>query len=406
MLARAITIILAALLTGLALPVAAQVGGWTAEYYDNVELAGNPVLVRSEIRPRGDWGAGSPHRTIPADNFAARWSTRVLLEAGAYLLNTQTADGVRVYVNDEAVIDEWRDTDTGFFQLALPFEAGEHRIVVEYLELEGPAHVIFNMNPLLPPPPEDAPRARITARFLNMRNDSGVHGDVVQLISMNQVLPVVGRNSLTTWLELAFGERRAWVNASYVEAENLNNVPITDGSPLPVSSVTATVATGVLNVRELPDRNSSRLLKIYEGERYPVLGRNLDEDWLWLNVDGINGWAHNDWLDAQPGLDTVPVINADAVLSDATVTADYLRVRDRPSAEGRVRLVIREGEIYAVIGRNADASWVQLNTRGIPGWVSSAWISVLPELEAVPVIDESRETPLAGEEEDDDSGDE
>ena len=44
-----------------------------------------------------------------------------------------------------------------------------------------------------------------------MRNDSGVHGDVVQLISMNQVLPVVGRNSLTTWLELAFGERRAWV---------------------------------------------------------------------------------------------------------------------------------------------------------------------------------------------------
>ena len=55
---------------------------------------------------------------------------------------------------------------------------------------------------------------------------------------------------------------------------------------------------------------------------------------------------------------------------------------------------------------NADASWVQLNTRGIPGWVSSAWISVLPDLQAVPVIDDSRETPLAEEEDSEDSGDE
>ena len=388
------------LLSGLSLPAAAQTGSWTAEYYNNVDLAGNPVVVRSEVRPRGSWGEGSPHRGVPADHFAVRWSTTVLLEADSYQLSVQADDGIRVLVDDEPVIDEWRATDGEFFQLDLPLEAGEHRVVVEYLEQQGRAHVIFNMDPLLPPPPDDAPRARITARFLNMRNDSGVHGDIVKLVTMNQVLPVVGRNSLGTWLELAFGDLHAWVNASYVEAENLGRVPVTDGSPAPVAGVMATVTTGTLNVRTLPRLGSRRLLKIHEAERYPVLGRSLDEEWLWLNVEGVNGWAHSNWLDVQPGLETVPVLNDDAVLSDATVTADYLNVREEPSLAGRILQIIGQGEVFAVIGRNADATWVQLNANGIPGWVSSAWVNVLPDLEAVPIIDDSRETPVEEEAED------
>ena len=385
---------------GLSLPAAAQTGSWTAEYYDNAQLAGNPVVIRSEVRPRGSWGSGSPHAGIPADHFAVRWTTRVLLEEDSYQVSVQADDGIRVLVDDEPVIDEWRATDGEFFQLELPLEAGEHEIVVEYLEQEGRAHVIFNMDPLLPPPAPDAPRARIAAHFLNMRNDSGLHGDVVELISMNQVLPVVGRNSLGTWLQLAHGDLHAWVNASYVEAENLGRVPVTDGSPAPITSVMATVTTGTLNVRALPRLGSRRLLKIHEAERYPVLGRSPDEEWLWLNVDGVNGWSHSNWLDVQPGLETVPVLNEDAVLSDATVTVDYLNVRTGPSLEGRILQIIVQGEIFAVIGRNADASWVQLNANGIPGWVSAGYINVLPDLEAVPVIDDSRETMLEEEAED------
>lgn len=394
------------LLSGLSLPAAAQTGSWTTEYYDNAQLAGNPVVIRSEVSPRGSWGSGAPHAGIPADHFAVRWTTRVLLEENSYLVSVQADDGIRVLVDDEPVIDEWRATDGEFFQLELPLAAGERKIVVEYLEQEGRAHVIFNMDPLFPPPAPDAPRARIAARFLNMRNDSGLHGDVVDLISMDQVLPVVGRNSLGTWLQLAHGDLHAWVNASYVEAENLGRVPVTDGSPAPVTSVMATVTTGTLNVRALPRLGSRRLLKIHEAERYPVLGRSLDEEWLWLNVNGVNGWAHSNWLDAQPGLETVPVLNEDAVLSDATVIADYLNVRGEPSLAGRILQIIGQGEVFAVIGRNADAAWVQVNAYGIPGWVSSAWVNVLPDLQAVPVIDDSRATPVEEEAEDESMSDE
>ncbi len=385
--------ILALGLTGLGLPVAAQTGSWTAEYYNNTDLAGNPVVVRSEARPRGSWGLGSPHAGIPADFFAARWTTRVWLEGGAYQLSAQADDGIRVLVNDVAIIDAWRASDAEFLQVELPLETGEHVVVVEYLEQTGRAHLLFNMDPLLTPPPDDAPRARITARFLNMRNESGVHGDVVRLVTMNQVLPVVGRNGFGTWLELAFGDLRAWVNASYVETENLAGVPVTDGSPGPVTRITATVNTGTLNLRARPALSGRILLKIHEGARYAVSGRSLDEDWLWLNVGGVNGWAHSDWLDVEPGLETVPVLNEDAVLSEATVTAGHLNVRAEPSLDGRLLHIVSQGESFAVIGRNADASWVQLNVDGIAGWVSGAWITVLPDLQAVPVIDDSRETP-------------
>ena len=404
---KGIHVILALLLTMFALPAAAQVGSWTAEYYNNPELDGQPVVIRNEESPRGSWGTGSPHTGVPVDFFAARWTTNLSLKEGTYQLSAQADDGVRVLVDGEVVIDEWRATDGDLFQLELPLTAGSHRVVVEYLEQEGRANIIFNMDPLLPPPPPDAPRARIMARFLNMRNQSGVHGDIVEIVSMNQVLPVVGRNGLGTWLELAFGNVNAWVNASYVEAENLGNVPITDGSPAPVTSVTAFVTAATLNVRDLPDADEGRrLLIINKDERYPVLGRTLDEQWLWLHVDGTNGWAHSNWLDVQPDLDTVPFLNRDAVLSNAIITADYLNVRAGPSLEARILHVVSEGGVYAVIGRNADGSWAQLNVDGIVGWVSGAWINVLPDLEDVPVIDDSRETPVEDAAADaDDSGD-
>ena len=261
-------------------------------------------------------------------------------------------------------------------------------MVVEYLEQEGAAHVIFNMDPLLPPPAPGEPRARITARFLNMRDQPGIHGAVVEIVSLNQVLPVVGRNGDGSWLELGFGELEAWVNARHAEAENLGAVPVTDGRAAPGVGVRATVTASVLNLRILPDsQRGTRLLRIREGERYPVLGRTLDEQWLWLNVKGVTGWANSEWLAVQPGLRTVPVLHSDAVLSSATVRANYLNLRAGPSRDAQILQLIGGGEIYAVLGRSSDAGWVQLNVGGAVGWVSSDWVLVLPSLVRVPVID-------------------
>ncbi len=80
---------------------------WRGEYYNNIGLIGNPVLVRGDNAISFDWGNGSPDPVVPSDNFSARWTGR--LPAGIYRLDVRVDDGVRVYVNGGLVIDSWFD---------------------------------------------------------------------------------------------------------------------------------------------------------------------------------------------------------------------------------------------------------------------------------------------------------
>ena len=112
---RGILVLPLLLLTGLALPAAAQAGNWTAEYFNNPSLAGQPVVVRSEASPRGNWGPGAPHAGVPADFFSVRWTTNVPLAGGSWQLSAQADDGVRVLVDGALVIDEWRVTGGEIF---------------------------------------------------------------------------------------------------------------------------------------------------------------------------------------------------------------------------------------------------------------------------------------------------
>ena len=114
---------------------------WKGEYFDNPDLQGEPVLVRNDVEINFDWGSGSPHPNVPADNFSARWSQDVSFDGGAYRFRARADDGVRVWVDDVLVIDAWRpnveQTFTGF--LYLP--KGSHPVRIEYFELAGNASI-------------------------------------------------------------------------------------------------------------------------------------------------------------------------------------------------------------------------------------------------------------------------
>ena len=81
---------------------------WKAEYFDNRQLRGSPILVRNESNIDHDWGRGSPGG-IPSDNFSARWTRQLEFESGVYRFQARVDDGVRVWVGDTLVIDAWRD---------------------------------------------------------------------------------------------------------------------------------------------------------------------------------------------------------------------------------------------------------------------------------------------------------
>jgi len=83
--------------------------GLQANYFNNVTLTAPAALVRTEAVDF-DWGSGAPGAGVNADNFSARWTGRVTVPAtGTYRFQTESDDGVRVWVNNAAVIDNWTD---------------------------------------------------------------------------------------------------------------------------------------------------------------------------------------------------------------------------------------------------------------------------------------------------------
>ncbi|MCB0225904.1 MAG: PKD domain-containing protein, partial [Anaerolineae bacterium] len=114
---------------------------WKAEYFDNVDLAGSPVLVRNESSINHNWGDGSPGPAVPADNFSARWTRRQSFEGGNYLFRLRSDDGVRVWVDNSLVYDRWQDGDSGNLEFETNISGGIRDLRVEYYERTGLARI-------------------------------------------------------------------------------------------------------------------------------------------------------------------------------------------------------------------------------------------------------------------------
>jgi hypothetical protein len=130
-------------LTGVALgtiaePAAAQ-GAWYAEYFANRDLTGGPVLTRYEDKLHFEWGAGSPGTGVPADNFSARWTRDEWFESGTYRFSYRSDDGIRIWVGDALVVDDWRDRQAAWSMVERFVPRGTQRVRVEYYEGGGTA---------------------------------------------------------------------------------------------------------------------------------------------------------------------------------------------------------------------------------------------------------------------------
>jgi len=135
-------LIVSLLLTSVAVlaPVAlAQSGPWRGEYYNNVNLSGSPVLVRYEANIDFNWGAGSPGGGVNADNFSVRWTAFINFAAGDYTFSVTTDDGARLWVDDQLLIDQWRDQSATTFSAVKSLSAGYHSLRLEYYENYGDA---------------------------------------------------------------------------------------------------------------------------------------------------------------------------------------------------------------------------------------------------------------------------
>ncbi len=123
-------------------------GSWLAQYYNNRDLAGPPVLERREANLNYNWGYGSPAPTVFADNFSARWTRTFNMAGGTYRITARVDDGVRIYIDGVLVLDAWQVQAATTYTVDVIIAGGNRTFTVEFFEAEGLAEISVNLRKL------------------------------------------------------------------------------------------------------------------------------------------------------------------------------------------------------------------------------------------------------------------
>ncbi|PJJ08555.1 beta-glucosidase [Flavobacterium sp. 1] len=120
--------------------------GFKAEYYNNKDLEGTPVVTR-EAKVDNIWQEGQTVTgTIRANNFSARYTADFKPEKDDTItFELQGDDGYRFIVNGAIVIDSWKKNRWGSKTYELAVKKGSnYTLTVEYWQGDGSANIKMN----------------------------------------------------------------------------------------------------------------------------------------------------------------------------------------------------------------------------------------------------------------------
>jgi RHS repeat-associated protein len=122
----------------------AEMTGLAATWWTNQELAGSPDAF-SKRTPFVDWnGSGPEELGYRSDDFSVRFSGILEVpQEGRWDFQAIRDGRVRVFIDDDLVIDEWEPSTATAGATAFDLTAGDHRITVEYAEGTGDAEIML-----------------------------------------------------------------------------------------------------------------------------------------------------------------------------------------------------------------------------------------------------------------------
>ncbi|MGA9533469.1 MAG: PA14 domain-containing protein [Anaerolineales bacterium] len=116
-------------------------GTWRGEYFARRDLKGSAGAVRNDPVIDFNWGDGAPISGLPKNDFSVRWTGKSLFEAGTYRFTVLVDDGARLWLDDEVVIDTWKDGSRREPTADVGLTRASHNIRLEYYEHTGAARV-------------------------------------------------------------------------------------------------------------------------------------------------------------------------------------------------------------------------------------------------------------------------
>ena len=120
----------------------APTGVWFGQFFNNETLEGEPVLTHYVPAIEFNWGTHSPDPAVWWDGFSARWVRTIQLNTDHYRFCTMSDDGVRIWVGDDLVTDEWHANDGSIPHCDTYWaKTGTYEVTVEYYEHGGDAMI-------------------------------------------------------------------------------------------------------------------------------------------------------------------------------------------------------------------------------------------------------------------------
>ena len=119
--------------------------GMIAEYFDNINLSGNPKLKRIDKSIDFRWGNSGPGSGIEDDFFSVRWTGFIKApESAEYLIGTVSDDGVRLWIDDKLVMEDWSNHSDLTKYITMNLEKDKlYKIKMEYYENSGGATAVL-----------------------------------------------------------------------------------------------------------------------------------------------------------------------------------------------------------------------------------------------------------------------
>jgi hypothetical protein len=140
---------------------------WKGEYFNNKELSGSPSMVRDDGTSslNFDWGTGSPSTScgLGVDSFSVRWTRTVNFGGGSYQFTVTADDGVRLWIDNQLVLDKWILQGATTYPIPISLSAGNHTLKMEYFENTGGAVAKLSWQEVSPPPPPPTCQASVPA---------------------------------------------------------------------------------------------------------------------------------------------------------------------------------------------------------------------------------------------------
>ncbi|GHG32025.1 MULTISPECIES: PA14 domain-containing protein [Amycolatopsis] len=125
------------------------INGLAVSWFDNEQLSGVPKSYTTGLGTADgsfakNWNSDAPTAGIPADHFSLRATGDVVFPAaGDYTLRLLADDGVRMWIDDQIVVDDWRPSSPTWRQAVVHSDAAGQvkRIRIEYYEGEVTAQL-------------------------------------------------------------------------------------------------------------------------------------------------------------------------------------------------------------------------------------------------------------------------